>query len=101
MTAMLETAADMREGGLITQETLDKITLRQIPPEDRQGLEPLVPEEIRALREGAHMSQAVFARHLNMSPGQLSKLERGTQRPTGPTLALLTVIRRKGIEVVL
>ena len=50
------------------------------------------------MRERAHMSQAVFARHLNVTTGYVSQLERGTKRPAGAALALLNVIRRKGIE---
>jgi putative transcriptional regulator len=47
------------------------------------------------------MSQGVFARYLNVSTGYLSQLERGVKEPTGPALALLNVIRRKGIEAIL
>jgi putative transcriptional regulator len=47
------------------------------------------------------MSQAVFARHLNLTVDYISKLERWAKRPTGPALALLDVIRRKGIEAIL
>ena len=47
------------------------------------------------------MSQAVFAHHLNVTTGYVSQLERGTKRPTGAALALLNVIRRKGIEAIL
>ncbi len=47
------------------------------------------------------MSQAVFARYLNVTPGYVSQLERGVKRPTGPALALLDVIRRKAIEAIL
>ncbi|MBV8776004.1 MAG: helix-turn-helix domain-containing protein, partial [Alphaproteobacteria bacterium] len=49
----------------------------------------------------AHLSQAVFARYLNLTADYVSKLERGAKRPTGPTLVLLNVIRRKGIEAIL
>jgi putative transcriptional regulator len=47
------------------------------------------------------MSQAVFARYLNLTVGYVSQLERGTKRPTGAALALLNVIKRKGIEAIL
>jgi putative transcriptional regulator len=47
------------------------------------------------------LSQAAFARYLNLTSGFVSQLERGAKRPTGPALALLNVIRAKGIEVVL
>ena len=43
----------------------------------------------------------MFARCLNVTAGYVSQLERGATRPTGVALALLNVIRRKGIEVVL
>lgn len=62
---------------------------------------PLSPDEIRAIREVARMSQAVFASVLNVTTGYLSQLERGARHPTGAALAMLHVIRRKGIEAVL
>jgi putative transcriptional regulator len=63
--------------------------------------EPISGEEIRTLRERAHLSQAVFARYLNLTVGYVSQLERGVKQPKGPALALLNVIRRKGLEVML
>ncbi len=66
-------------------------------PTDR----PISGNEIRELRERAHMSQGVFARHLHTSPGYISKLERGEAAASGPALALLNVIKRKGTEVLL
>jgi hypothetical protein len=59
------------------------------------------PDELLTLREDAHLSQAVFARYLNLTPGYVSQLERGAKRPTGSVLVLLNVIRRKGIEAIL
>jgi putative transcriptional regulator len=53
------------------------------------------------MRERAHMSQAAFARILNLTAGYLSQLERGVRKPTGPALSLLNVIRRKGVEEIL
>ncbi len=68
----------------------------------RQGkLQPLTGKDIRLIRKRAHMSQAVFAHHLNVTMGYVSQLERGAKHPTGATLALLNVIRRKGIEAIL
>ena len=43
----------------------------------------------------------MFARYLNVSLGYLSQLERGAKQPTGAALALLNVIRRKGMEAIL
>lgn len=98
--ALLETAADMNKSGILSAEAHEKITMRHLG----RGLEPLheemSPEDIRKLREEAHLSQAVFARYLNLTPGYVSQLERGAKRPTGPALALLNIIRRKGIEAI-
>jgi putative transcriptional regulator len=58
-------------------------------------------EEIRSLLGRANLSQAAFARHLNLTTGYISQLERGAKQPKGPALALLTVIRRKGPEAIL
>ena len=99
--AMLETAEDMRQAGLLDASTYGKITLRHLGAEEKAKVEPLSGEDIRKIREQAHMSQAVFAHYLNVTVGYVSQLERGTKRPSGAALALLNLIRRKGIEVIL
>lgn len=99
--ALVETAEDMRSVGLLGDEAFEKISMRHLGPEERSGIEILSGEEVRRLRRKARMSQAVFAHILNVSPGYVSQLERGTKRPTGAVLALLDVIRRKGIEAIL
>ena len=53
------------------------------------------------VREEAHLSQAALAKYLNLTTGYVSQLERGTKQAKGPALALLNVIRRKGIEALL
>ncbi len=95
--ALLEMAQDFR-GRIISHETADKITMRILGDKAPAKPAPLAPEEIRALREEAHMSQSVFASLLNITTGYLSQLERGAKTPTGPALALLHVVRRKGVE---
>lgn len=95
---LLETVADFR-GTLIDEATADKITARILGKVAKLPTPP--PEEIRSLRETANMSQAVFARLLNVTTGYVSQLERGVKRPTGPALALLGVIKRKGVGVLM
>ena len=97
---LLETARDMQASGLLTKAAHNKITMRHV------GIAPaasitLTGDEIKALRERCHVSQAVFATYLNLTADYISKLERGAQRPSGPALVLLDVIRRKGIEAIL
>ena len=99
--AMLETARDMRQAGVLDEASYGKITMRHLGVEEKNVAEVLTGAEIRAMREQAHMSQAVFARYLNLTPGYLSQLERGVKRPAGAALALLNVIHRKGIETII
>lgn len=98
--ALLETAQDMYECGVMDKAGLDKITMRHLG-HTLETAEPIPGVEIRALREKANMSQAVFARCLNLTAGYVSQLERGAKQASGPALALLNVIRRKGIDAIL
>jgi putative transcriptional regulator len=99
--AILEMAGDMHRVGIMNDTDFDKITMRHVGKENTATAEPLSGKEIRTMRERSHMSQAVFARHLNVTTGYVSQLERGAKRPTGAALVLLNVIRRKGIETIL
>jgi putative transcriptional regulator len=99
--ALLETADDMRRAGVIDALTHAKVTLRHLGNKADVVTEPISGPEIRKLREDARLSQAVFARYLNLTVGYVSQLERGARRPSGPALVLLNVIRRKGIEAIL
>ena len=99
--AILEMADDAHNAGVMDDMTHAKITLRHLGDKADMVTEPISGEDIRKLREEAHMSQAVFARYLNLTVGYVSQLERGEKRPTGPALVLLNVIRRKGIEAIL
>ena len=99
--ALLETANDMHRIGIMKDDEYRKITVRLLGPEPLPTAQPIQGEEIRGLRERANMSQAAFARTLNLSVGYISQLERGAKQPKGPALALLNVIRRKGLEAIL
>lgn len=61
--------------------------------------EPLNSEQIRAIREQHHLSQADFARQLSVSIQSLNAWERGTRKPNHATLKLLNIVKHKGIEV--
>ncbi|SFM13377.1 Helix-turn-helix [Nitrosomonas communis] len=60
-----------------------------------------VPQKIKSLREKAHLSQAVFAAVLNTSLSTVQKWEIGDKKPSSPSLKLLNLIERKGLEAVL
>jgi putative transcriptional regulator len=57
----------------------------------------LTPEAIRRIRKKEAISQAVFAAHLNVTTGVVSKWERGEKQPRGPAAKLLTLAARHGI----
>lgn len=93
---MHETARGLHDAGLITKrrmgefEALCNLDVHEIPP---QG--------IKALREKAHVSQAVFAAVLNTSLSTVQKWEIGDKKPSGPSLKLLNLIERKGLEAII
>ena len=64
------------------------------------SVEDLTPKDIVAMREQAGVSQAVFARVLNVSTDYVSELERGDKKPSGATLKLLSLMRRNGFEAI-
>jgi putative transcriptional regulator len=100
-SAILEMAADQHRIGLMDDATYRKITVRHLGEKASHLAQPISPEEIRALRERANMSQAALAQTLNLTVGYLSQLERGVKQPKGPSLALLNIVRNKGIEAIL
>src|SRR5258705_10927024 len=99
---VLETVKDLRASRLMSKAAHEKITMRYLG-EGIAASPAVVPtgKEIRAIREKAHLSRSVFAHCLKLTVGYLSQLELGAKRPTGPTLVLLDVIRRKGIQAIL
>lgn len=98
---ILDMADDMRRIGIMDETTHQQITVRQLGREPLPTAAAMTGEEIREARERAHLSQAAFARYLNLTTGYISQLERGTKEAKGPALALLNVIRRKGIDAIL
>ena len=70
---------------------------------DRLCLTPIRPlkgAQIRALREREHVSQSVFAAHLNVSKGLVSQWERDEKRPAGPSLKLLALVAKNGLSAI-
>jgi putative transcriptional regulator len=99
--AILEMNDDQLRSGLIDKAEHEKITIRHMGVRGLGMSMPISGEDVRIMREQAHMSQAAFARVLNLTVGYVSQLERGIRKPTGPALSLLNVIRRKGVEAIL
>ena len=87
--------------GMYRAGTIDKATMRDFDLSCLTPVEPLAPEAIKHIREQSHMSQATFALALNVSTILISKWERGEVRPSGPSLKLLALADKKGIDAIL
>jgi putative transcriptional regulator len=96
-----EMGATLRRLGALSDEEYAKITLREVALDKIERAGPPSPREIIAIRQAARMSQAVFARLLDVSTGTLSKWERGELKPRGPAGRLLHVVKHKGIGALL
>jgi len=95
LAAIHETASDLHDA-----EVMDKRTMRRFDELCLTPVRPLAPDEIRALRERERVSQAVFARYLNVTTGLISQWERGEKKPIGPSLKLLTLVNEKGLAAI-
>lgn len=96
LEAVHETARDLHEAGIIdTQRMREYDTLCLAPVQDFSG------DRIRALRERNHISQTALATLLNTRVSTVRQWEAGARRPTGPSLKLLDLLDRKGMDALI
>jgi putative transcriptional regulator len=95
LRALHEAIEDLHAVGAIDKATMRDFDLHCLTP-----VKPLAPDAIKQIRERARMSQATFALALNVTKMLVSKWERGEVRPSGPSLKLLALVDRKGIETI-
>jgi putative transcriptional regulator len=93
MAAIHETASDLYAVGGMDRTTMRKFDLLCLTP-----IQSMTAEKIRALRTREKASQAVFAAYLNVTPSLVSKWERGEKNPQGPSLKLLSLVDKDGLE---
>ena len=89
-----DTAKDLAEAGVMNMTTLREFDAICLPE-----VEPYYAENIKALREKEHVSQAVFAAYLNTSPSTVRQWEQGNKKPRGTSLKLLNLVAHKGLRV--
>ena len=99
--AIVEMADDMHRLGIIGDAKHRKIGMRVVDAVVAPVIEPRSGADIRGIRQRARLSQAAFARTLNLTVLYVSQLMRGVKQPSGPVVVLLDVIRRKGLEGIL
>jgi len=66
------------------------VRVSQLPPPPK----PLTPGQIRAIRQSFNVSQAAFARIINVSLNAVESWEQGVRRPREATLKLLSVAEK-------
>jgi len=91
-----ETARDLHSSGFIDMKRMrqyDALCLDPIPE--------FTSNKIRALRSRNKLSQAVFASVLNTSLSTVRQWEGGKKHPSGPSLKLLSLLDRKGLDVLI
>ncbi|MET0498399.1 MAG: DNA-binding transcriptional regulator [Steroidobacteraceae bacterium] len=95
LAAVLGTAKGLHAAGAI-----DRVTMREFDKLCIVPVAPLRPAEIKRIREGSHVSQAVFAALLNTSVSTVQKWEVGQKSPTGTALKLLHLVQKNGLDSV-
>lgn len=96
LEAVHETAGDLHRLGFIDKRKMrefDALCLAPVP--DYTG------EKIKAIRKRYKLSQAVLASVLNISLSTVRQWEIGEKHPSGPSLKLLDLLERKGLEVLI
>ena len=95
LEAVHETAQGLYEAGVMDQVTMREFDIMCLPK-----VEKLEPQKIKAIRETAQVSQAVFAAVLNTSVSTVQKWEIGQKRPSGTALKLLHIVEKRGLEAI-
>ena len=97
MTKLQDTINDIAQG-LHRADIIDKKTLRELAEDDLPTLHEYTGEEIQQLRKREKLSQAVFAKYLNISPATIRSLEQGQRHAHGAILKLLNIVERHGFS---
>ena len=89
-----ESARDLHDAGVMDEVTLKEFDALCLPP-----VKVYSATQIKRIRQRSKASQGVFAAYLNTSVSTVQKWECGAKKPNGPSLKLLNLVDRKGLEV--
>jgi putative transcriptional regulator len=90
------TAKGLHDAGVMNAKTMRQFDALCLPP-----VQSYDAGQIKHIRLKNKASQAVFAAYLNTSVSTAQKWERGEKKPGGPSLKLLELVDRKGLDVLL
>ena len=96
LDAAHETASDLHKLGFIDKRKMQQyeaLCLQPIPDYDSN--------QIKDLRDRYRISQAVLAAVLNTSLSTVRQWEIGDKHPSGPSLKLLNILDRKGLDALI
>ena len=91
-----EMAQGLHEAGV-----MDFATMREFDALCLSETHELSAAKIKKIRRCAGVSQAVFAKIINVSVAAIKQWERGERKPSGAALKLLNLVETKGLDVVL
>jgi putative transcriptional regulator len=96
LETVYETAADLERLGFIDKRKMQKL--------DTLCMKPIAPydsAQIRTLRKQHNLRQTVMASVPDTSASTVRKWEIGEKHPSGPSLKLLNLLGRKGLDALL
>ena len=96
LEAVHETATDLHAGRFISKRRMHEYDALCVAPIGRYSR-----TKIRSLRKRHRISQAVLATVLNTSLSTVRQWEIGAKQPSGPSLKLLDLLDRKGLEALI
>ncbi len=85
--------------GLQKVGAIDKKTMREFDESCLTEIKPMSPNKIVKLRNREGISQAVMGRYMNVAAKLIGEWERGEKKPSSPSLKLLSMIDKKGVEI--
>lgn len=91
-----EMARDLHKTGV-----MDKVTMNEFDALCLSETHELSANKIKKIRRCAGISQAVFAKIINVSVSAIKQWERSERKPSGAALKLLNLVESKGLEAVL
>lgn len=86
--------------GLHSIGAVDKKTMREFDRMCLTEAPALTAAQIRAIRVKAGVSQAVFAQHIGVTTGLVSKWECGDKNPSRMALKVLALVKAKGLDAI-
>ncbi len=80
-------------------DIIDGVTMREFDALCLPPLKDYTPDDIRKIRQESKVSQAVFAKFLNVKTITVAAWEQGTKKPGSTAVKILDIVERKGLNV--